>query len=182
MPIVESGITLNFPDNNFFRFQNCQAYNTIQHNFKEMDVCWYDQGADTLYIIELKDWGDGVLLEEQDPTYTLAKIDELKGRITSHRINQLFKKSIDSVCMFVSVLLNKPHGVQIQNCAPFVITNNTTIKLLSIINWTNVDVTYISSIHSAYKSYFKPYATLFGIRSYVVMTKMQASNAYTWII
>lgn len=181
MPIIESGITLNFPDNNFFRFQNCQGYNSIQQNFKEMDVCWYDQGADILYIIELKNWGNGALLEEQDPSYTGTMIDELKGRITTYRINELFKKSIDSVCMFVSILLNKPHGVHIQNCAPFVITTQTTIKLLSIINWTNVDATYISSVHSAYKSYFKPYAKLFGIRNYVVMTKEQASRTYAWI-
>ena len=30
MPITESGITLNFPDNNYFRFEDCQGYKEIQ--------------------------------------------------------------------------------------------------------------------------------------------------------
>ncbi len=38
MSISESGITLNFPDNNYFRFQNCKAYqklSNIHFNFKD---------------------------------------------------------------------------------------------------------------------------------------------------
>ena len=58
MPITESGITLNFPDNNYFRLGGCDGYKKIQNNFSEMDACWYDQANDTLYIIELKNWGN----------------------------------------------------------------------------------------------------------------------------
>jgi len=181
MAIVESGVTLNFPDNNFFRFQDCQGYTRIQQNFKEMDVCWYDQINDILYIIELKDWGDGSLLEEKDLKFTVDMVNDLKNKISNHRINELFKKTLDSISMFISILLNKPYSVNIQNCSPFTITNNTTIKLISIINWINPDTTYVSSIHSAYKAYFKPYATLLGIRTYVVMTKTQAAGHYPWI-
>ena len=39
MAITESSITLNFPDNNYFRFQDCKGYKDIQDNFKEMDAC-----------------------------------------------------------------------------------------------------------------------------------------------
>lgn len=38
MIITESAITLNFPDNNYFRFQDCEGYQALSgHNFKEMD-------------------------------------------------------------------------------------------------------------------------------------------------
>ncbi len=186
MSITESNITLTFPDTNYFRFEEngkviCEGYKKIQDHFKVCDVCWYDTQADILYIIELKDWGDGTLVEEQDETYPQEKIKHMKEGITKARTNELFKKSLDSVSMFISILLNKPYATQIQDCSPFHITPHTTIKLLSIINWNNTDTTYISTIQSQYKTYFKPYATLFGIQTYVVMTKKQATERFSWV-
>lgn len=43
MPITESSITLNFPDNNFFRLGECDGYKKIQNHLSEMDACWYEQ-------------------------------------------------------------------------------------------------------------------------------------------
>lgn len=181
MAITESSITLNFPDNNFFRFQDCQGYKNIQNHFKEMDACWYDQATDTLYLIELKNWGNNVLAEENNPNFTVAEIAEMKKAITEHRIKELFKKSVDSVCMFMPILLNKPYSSNIQTCSPFTITQTTQIKLLSIINWTSNDITYLSSVKSAYQSRFNAYAKLFNIKAFVVLTKDQASQIYSWI-
>ena len=182
MPIItESAITLNFPDNNYFRFENCEGYKLIKNNFKEMDVCWYEQVTDTLYLIELKDWKDGSLIEEQDPNISHQQIIQTKKNIATSNIHILVKKSIDSVCMFMSILLEKPHAAKIQACVPFTITHNTKIKLLSIINWTNPDISPISAINTEYKSKFKPYKTLFNIQACLVLTKIQASNLFTWI-
>jgi len=47
MPFTESSITLNFPDNNYFRLSECDAYKKLQH-IREMDFCWYDKN-DTNY-------------------------------------------------------------------------------------------------------------------------------------
>lgn len=178
--ITESGITLTFPDNNYFRFETCQGYKNIQDNFKEMDVCWYDAVNNVLYIIELKQW-DNVLLEEQDTNFAVEKIKEIKEGITKHRIQELFKKSLDSVSMFVSVLLNKPYSSKISACAPFSISHDTKIKVISIIDTAVSNSDYISSIHSKYKTYFKPYAKLFGISTYIVMTKAQATQEFSWV-
>jgi hypothetical protein len=181
MSITESSITLNFPDSNFFRFEDCQGYKAIQNNFKEMDVCWYEQATDTLYIIELKNWENNNLNEEKDGTISLEEIGKIKKKISSYRIDNLFKKSIDSVSMFMSILLEKPYSSTIQSCSPFTITQTTKIKLLSIINWTSADPTYIATINSEYKSRFKPYAKLYDIKTFVVMTKQQATQVYNWI-
>lgn len=180
MTIVESSITLNFPDGNFFRFQDCKGHQDLQY-IKEMDVCWYEQATDTLYIIELKDWGNATLNEESDPNISSEEISQTKDRISSHRIDELWKKSVDSVCMFMSILLEKPYAVNIQCCSPFTITPETKIRLLSIINWTSSDVTYIASVNAAYKAKFKSYAKLYDIKSFLVMTKHQAARAFTWI-
>jgi hypothetical protein len=180
MAITESGITLDFPDNNFFRFQDCTAYSTLQ-NLKEMDACWYDQASDVLFLIELKDWKNARISEELDPKYTLDEIQEKKKGISNHRKHELVKKSVDSVSMCLSMILQHPQGKAIQNCAPFSITRSTQIKLLSIINWTDSDVTYLSNMNDEYRALVQPYAKLFNIKTYMVMTKAQASQAFEWI-
>ena len=179
--MTESSITLNFPDSNFFRFEDCKGYKDIQDNFKEMDVCWYEEATNTLYIIELKDWKDGKLIEETDLDFPKESIIEKKSKISISNISILVKKSLDSVSMFMSMLLEKPYSATIQACSPFTINKTTKIKLLSIINWTSADQTYISVINSAYKSKFKPYAKLYDIKTFVLMTKQQAMQAYNWI-
>ena len=181
MTITESSITLNFPDSNYFRFEDCKGYKNIQDNFKEMDACWYDKAMDILYIIELKDWKDGKLIEENDPNFSNQKIKEMKEGISKSNINILVKKSIDSVSMFMSILLEKPYSSAIQACSPFTITKTTKIKLFSIINWTNPDVTYISAVNTEYKSRFKPYAKLYDIQTFMVITKDKAAQTFSWI-
>lgn len=181
MEITESEIRVNFPDANFFRFQDCQGYKNIQNHFKEMDLCWYHQAEDILYLIELKNWGDNTLIEENDSSITKEEIIKIKKGISDARINNLFKKSLDSLSMFMSLLLKKPYATNIQNCIPFEINQETSIKLLSIINWKSTDVTYISNINAEYKSRLRPYAKLYNINTYMVLTKEQASKIFNWI-
>lgn len=181
MPITESSVTLDFPDNNYFRLSNCDGYKAIQNNFAEMDACWYDQSKDILYIIELKNWENNILTEESDPNYTSEEIQAMKSGISTYRIRNLLKKSVDTTCMFMSILLGKVNGSKIQQCSPFTISNNTTIKLLSIINWTDIDSTYISNINTQYKSKFNAYAKLFDIKTFLVLPKDKASELFSWI-
>lgn len=76
MPITESEISLNFPDDKFFRFENCDGHKNLS-NIKEMDACWYDQQNDTLYIIELKNWENSQLIEELDQDISKEKLMKL---------------------------------------------------------------------------------------------------------
>lgn len=181
MPIIESSVTLNFPDNNYFRLCDCDGYKALQNNFAEMDVCWFDQTNDILYLIELKNWENNTLAEESDPTYTSEQIQVMKEGISNYRIRNLLKKSVDTTCMFMSILLGSQYSNKIQRCSPFTISNNTTIKLLSIINWTDTDSTYISAINTQYKSKFNSYAKLFDIKTFIVLTKDKASELFDWI-
>ncbi len=180
--ISESQITLNFPDDNFFRFENCRGYNDIQNNFKEMDVCWYEQQTDTLYLIELKNWENNNLNEENDPNISAATIAEMKKKISNSRIQNLLKKSIDSVAMFMSILLERPYSSNIQECMSFHITKATKIKLLSIVNWTSNDINYISTVNTEYRSKFNAYAKLYQIETFIVLTKEQAASKFNWIL
>jgi len=181
MTLTESSITLDFPDDNYFRFQDCEGYKAIQHHFKEMDVCWYEQETDTLYIIELKDWKNNKLDEESDTKFSAAQIQEMKEGISKHRLNELWKKSIDSICMIMSVLMQKPYSSKIKQCATFKLSDKTKIKLISVINWIDPDVSYLVNMNTAYKSKLQSYSKLFDIKMFAVLTKKQASEKFSWI-
>lgn len=180
MPIIESEITLTFPDDNFFRFEDCSGYKTLSH-IKEMDACWYDKENNILYVIELKNWQNNQLIEENDPNISIEEIERTKQKISEHRLYELCKKSFDSVYMFSSILLKKPYSSKLQECIPFEIAIDTKIVLLSIINWTDTNSTYISLVNTKYKTMFKSYAKLFDINTYLVITKEQASRIFNWV-
>lgn len=182
MPITESAITLEFPDENYFRFEDCDAYKELQH-LREMDACWYDQANNTLYLIELKDWNNNQLVEESDSNISSNEIEEIKKNIYKYRIKNLVEKSIDSICMITSIILKKPQGNRIRACAPmnFNVDSATQVKLLSIINWTDTDESYISNINTAYRSRFKAYARLFDIKAYMVLTRQKAVELFDWV-
>jgi hypothetical protein len=166
MSITESSITLTFPDNNYFRFENCDGYINIQNHFKEMDACWYDTVNDTIYLIELKDW-------------SVANLSN--SEFSNQRIRDLVKKSIDSVCMLMSILMEKPYSTEIQSCLPFTISATTKIKLLSIVNCNDADNLFVATVNTEYKSRFNSYAKLFNIGSFMVLTKDRAIQRFSWI-
>ena len=166
MPIIESQITLNFPDNNYFRFQDCQGYKGIQNHFKEMDVCWYDVNNDILYLIELKDW-------------SIANLSNIE--YSDKRIWDLVKKSVDSLSMIMSILLQKPYSISIQACLPFSISSETKIKLLSVVNCNDADKVFIATVNTEYKPRLNAYAKLFDVDTFVVLTKNRATQLFDWI-
>ena len=134
-----------------------------------------------MYLIELKDWKDGKLIEENDMSKNENDIKELRDKITNSNINILLKKSVDSLCMILSILLKTSYSNKFQNILPFSINNQTNIKLLSIINWTASNHNYIENINNQYRTKSKPYAKLFNIKTYSVITKNQAKQHFNWI-
>jgi len=146
MPFEESGITLNFPDENYFCFENCRGYQELSgFHFKEMDACWFDFETNQLYIIELKDYTGNKDLESEIELNDYANNKDLedkavkKGKtiknIANFRAWDLIKKSIDSIFMLHSVLLATEHSKKISACFPENINlKDFNLKLIHIIN------------------------------------------------
>lgn len=118
MSFTESSITLDFPDTNHFRLSECDGYKSLQ-NIREMDFCWHHENEDILYLIELKDWGNESINEESDPSFSDDDIEEKKRGIATYRVRNLVEKSIGTLSMFSSILLNRSAGRRINDCAPF---------------------------------------------------------------
>ena len=90
---TESGITLDFPTDNWFRFEKTEPHKSIScFNFKEMDACWIDYADGKFYAIELKDYTATGSLEPAntaDRKWNITKKDSSKGYIGAFKDNCL---------------------------------------------------------------------------------------------
>lgn len=159
---TESSITLNFPDDNWFRFNpGCAGYAKLSGNgFKEMDACWYDNNANIFWIFELKDFTVADI--------TLAK--DIEGRSWN-----LIKKAVDTLCMFVSSKHAYPFANEFLN--PFFSykpDDGTQFKFVSIIHCSASQKTNVQLINNFFRNKFIPYAKLFNIQHYTVVEHSKA--------
>jgi hypothetical protein len=157
---TESSITLNFPDDNYFRFADCKGYTVLSGNyFKEMDACWFDQNKNWYWLIELKDFSLGGL--EQ------ATIEQKSWNIV--------KKAVDSLCMFLSIKHKYEYAKNLNPCLPSPLPdNNTELKFITIVHCKEAQKSDIQLLHNSFRKKFKPYATIFGITHYAVIEHSSA--------
>lgn len=151
----ESNITLDFPDNSFFRLADCPAYQRLSGNhFKEMDACWYDTGSGIFWLLELKDYSQATLSGQ-------TTIDQ--------KAWDLVKKAVDSLCMVLASRHTYPNATHLINCFPIVPDMHTELKFVSIIHCNSAQNADIQLLNEVFKQKFKSYADLFGIRYFTVI-------------
>jgi hypothetical protein len=157
---TESSITLNFPDNNYFRFADCPGYRKFSgNNFKEMDACWHNAGDNIYWLIELKD-------------YTA---DLTAGNSIESRVWNILKKAVDSISMFLSVKHQYAYGqTDLQPCMPVAPDAATNFSVFTVVHCPEANKADIQLLHNSFRSKFMPYAKLFGITSYGVLEHTQA--------
>jgi hypothetical protein len=159
---TESSITLNFPDDNFFRFANCPGYRSLSgYSFKEMDACWYDESCNELWLFELKD-------------FSFASLD---SRTIKEKSWELIKKAVDSLAMLLSLKHHYTYADNnISECLPFEVTAHTQLVFVSIIQCDTMQISDIQLINTDFRNKFKPYAELFGITRYSVIAHSRAMS------
>ncbi len=161
MPFTESGITIDLSGLEYFCFENCLGYRELSGNhFKEMDIGWYDNSEDTLYLVELKD-------------FTFKNIGE--PSIANEVVSDLVKKSVDSISMIIAVKLGTPYSDNIRHCLPasFNITRSK-IQIIHIINCPSNKLQYLRFIRNQVRKQFEPYQKLFDVKHCAVVTVEQA--------
>jgi hypothetical protein len=167
MPYTESGITLNFPDINYFCFEDCKGYTKYSgDNFKEMDAGWFDEKENTLYLIELKD-------------FTKANLSEKESRTS--RVWDLVKKSVDSCVMIRSAILGYNAGNEISKCLPINLSVNYKLKVFHILNIEEAQASYIGFINDDFRNKFKAYNDFFNVQGCAVITLKSAKKFLTFI-
>lgn len=167
---TESSITLDFPDDNHFRFANCRGYQELSgFSFKEMDAGWFDVQENICWLFELKD-------------YSIANIDDQNS--IDKRVLDLLKKSVDSLSMMLSAKHQYTHGqTKISPCFPENFPNETTVfKFINIIHCDPSQKAAVPLINERYRNRFKPYAMLFGINTYSVIEHSSAAVHIEYVL
>jgi len=169
---TENGISVEFQDANYFQFSTCPAYLLLKaHSVKEMDICWLDIATNVLWVIELKAF--------DNPDNALFLQSDLRdGNIVNYWIDELYKKSVHTLCMIETNRSNT------QTCLNNNITSQTTIRLVHLINVLPGQETHLSFMQDELRKRLKPFISIFGVQSFSVIPYSLAKGGklLPWIV
>lgn len=170
---TESGVTIDLTGRENFRFSTCPGYAPLSGTgLKEMDVGWFEPtaagGAGKLYLVELKDFSLETLAGRKGssyPTYA-AKAEFI--------IEELVRKSLDSVCMLMAVAAGVPAAATLAPCLPPSFGPGTAVQLVHILHLSPSLVPYLTFINEMVRIKIRPYQQLFAIGPCTVLSHAQA--------
>jgi hypothetical protein len=89
MPIYEeSGLRIELPDGDSFRFQDCSGYKSLSgKNLSEMDFGWWDSAKNILWLLDVKDYSH-LTKRERMPEYLLENL------IRNSRVRSLWERTL----------------------------------------------------------------------------------------
>jgi hypothetical protein len=134
----ESGIRVDFPDCNWFRFCDMPTYTSLSgQNLKEMDCGWWDNQQDVLWLIELK--GEEVWLSESSQMMRQCKQIERPSlsRQEPKLLHTLLVKAVDSLLLLGSIWSGTRTGNEFLNHLPSGLSSypgDGNIELLFVID------------------------------------------------
>jgi hypothetical protein len=157
MPLTEHGVSVHFPDNNYFQFGSCIAYRAIMSmSVKEMDICWLDVTNNILWAVEMKAFDNPANVKH-------IQQDLSQQNIIKHWINELYIKSVHTL----SMLSTNRSGTL--GCAMAKINDQTTFKLVHLLNFVPGQESYAPFIQDQLKALLKAYLAIFRVESVSVI-------------
>lgn len=171
MTIEEHGIILEFPDDNFFQFQNCDEYRRISGDgVKEMDVCWLESERNILWIIEMKAFHN-----PDNPRHIPTDLTD--QNIIDKKLKELYSKSIHTLCL----LETNRSGTQ--HCFTVPISDDTCFKLIHIISVAPGQEIFLAQMKDKLRDMLKPYLKIFRVNTCIVIpySLYRGDPLFPWI-
>ncbi len=172
MIIEENGVKVKFPDDNYFEFGNCSAYQKIiADGVKEVDVCWFDTSQNTLWLVELKAFHNPENLKY------LAQ-DLADTTILDYWLTELVNKSIHAVCMSLT------NRSQTQSCMKSIPDNNTKINIVHLLKVVPGQDAYLNPMQDKLRNRLKAYSAIFNISGIAIISYDFAikNKTLNWIV
>ncbi len=170
--IEENGVKVRFPDNNYFQFSTCRAYNDIKsQGVKETDVGWFDLANNTLWLVELKAFDNPLNLKYK-------KQDLSDGSIVEHWISELVDKSIHAICM------SNTNRSETQSCLPQIPDNNTKINIIHLLKVMPGQDVFLGPMTDKLRNKLRAYTAIFNISAITIISYDLAlrNNNLSWIV
>lgn len=161
----ESGVELDFPNGKWFRFCDLPSYRKLSgYNFKEVDACWQPESKELFYLIELKDYSAENALRKEN---TVSRIDEI------------VKKSVDSIQMALSMIFQTQYGSLLEDESGVDLhSQHQQLFLIFVIRENPENILMLSSLKDVCQRRFMPYVRLWGSIKYNILTYSQAKKYF----
>ena len=168
---TESGTTLEFPSENWFRFQQSKPYCDVSgFGFKEMDACFLEtkgDGTKVFYAIELKDFTETNSLEESNMT---------------KRIWDIVKKNVDTLQMYLSAKYQQQFGIELENVKSVDLhTNMDRAIFVTIVNVKPENVQLLQALKDKCQSKLCAYSRVWDGVVFTLMSGEQAKRRFTFV-
>jgi hypothetical protein len=97
----ESGLYFDPPNERTFRLSESEIAGTLFQGFgvQEMDFGWWDEPAQTMNLLEVKDYSEKLFNEE-------------------HYLNECIQKATDCLLLLASIWYNLPYGQKVSHLTP----------------------------------------------------------------
>ena len=159
---TENGVTVTFPDTNYFQFAGCPAYTAINsQGVKEMDFIWWQGANDILWMIEMKGYCNPVNRRHQ--------ATDLSDKTTSDKkLEELYTKSVHTLCMLQNNRANT------DACCHFPIPLNATYKIVHLLHVHPTHETYLSPLSTVLNNRLKTFKALYNVSSVAIVSYQRA--------
>lgn len=155
---TESGLSLDLPDGEHFRFADLAAYRRLSgQKLKEMDFAWLHDGR--LWLLEIKDYtklSDPLTRADLVPEKTVA------GKSKPHRFEGLVGKVADSLMMLLATWASTPVGGEMANQMPAAARQWLPLKLVVALDVLPGFLPYLGHISTALNDELKGRLSLAG--------------------
>ncbi|CAN5467714.1 hypothetical protein BH10PSE16_BH10PSE16_04500 [soil metagenome] len=120
---LESGLRLDLPDGQHFRFADLPAYQALSsYRLKEMDFAWLDGGK--LFLLEVRSYA------QVTETLTGAHFVPAKGQPAPFRYEALIDKVTDSLLMLLAAWAGSASGQALREGLPEGAKSRLPLKLV----------------------------------------------------
>jgi hypothetical protein len=141
--ISEGNLIISVPEDRYFRFEDSPTYDAIKANgLTEADVAWMVEGEDTLWLMELKDYGP------QSPGQLSQAQQKLRTRLP--------KNIAHAVLMMSAVWAGTPFGIRLQQdieqTFPDFPSEAQPIRAGAVINVEQTDIPLLGPLNDALRS------------------------------
>ena len=171
MPHTENGVTVNFPDANYFQFENCHEYSAVKgKGIKEMDFIWWESSTNILWMVELKGF-----YNPANPRHRETDLGNLI--IVEEKLDELYNKSVHTLCM----IENSRIGTL--GCHSLPIDPNTKFKIIHLLHVNPIHEVFLQGMKDKLDLRLQHFKILYNVSSVAVVSyQIAKSGLLHWVI
>lgn len=160
----ESGLSLDLPDGQHFRFADLGGYRELSgQHLKEMDFAWVNGGK--LFLLEVRSY----LAAAETATFSAADFVPAQATPAPRRFADLLAKVTDSVMMMLAVWADSTQGGKIAEGMPPAARQRLPLKLVIALDLPPALACHLQPLSDGLNSHLRGRIALADVKSVAVV-------------